>query len=369
MKSVYNISIVDDILLESISDNNSFYEFSNTLNELNSIVNFDFYLFEKVKDTTPNLKSFAKGVKKNTLDTTKDVAVAYGNITSANSNLIKASWDIVMRLVNLISRTLGYVINKITDIPRFILRTADRVMDIPGEVKAKIKGNITLHITASDIEMIYNKLLMNRIREYITLASGLSKGEFWSTFTKKRVSEKSEKSNILFGTNDMELCRKMDKVYEHFKNTEFTPTIVTIKDDSVANVYFGNSKSINFTDNYGKNHECNYYEALNIMIKDLELMKDELKDVHVAIGDKLRLTEANQNYNKLDGHSKYRLNTTLNQITKVVAIIGNFIKYITEDLSTLNNSINKILNKNSNAGKINAKSAANKSSDKVNTKL
>ena len=59
------------------------------------------------------------------------------------------------------------IINKITNIPKFILKTADRAAAIPGEVKAKIKGNITLYIRANDIEVLYNNLLNLLIYLYL----------------------------------------------------------------------------------------------------------------------------------------------------------------------------------------------------------
>lgn len=368
MNSIGNITIVDDILLESIVNNREFYEFSNVMSELSIATDNQFYL-EDVKDTTPDLRKFGTTIKKNTWDTTKDVANAYGNVVDANANVIKSSWDIVARSINLISRALGYVINKISNIPKFILRVADRAADIPGELKAKIKGNITLHITAKDIEHIYNHLLINRLTEYITLASELSKGDFWSTITNKRTSNVSDKGHILIGTNDMKTCRKMDAVYEHLSNIEFKPSIVQMNDMATVNIYFGDAKSIIFTDNYGKKHECNYYEALSKLIKDLESKKDDLKNVQTEVGDKLRRTEANQNYNKLDGHAKHRLGITISQITKVTSIIGNFVKYVLIDINTINSSVDKILNNTSNIPKVNGKHAANTPVTKINTKL
>ena len=366
MKSICDLTIVDDILLESIVTNNEFYEFSRVMSELTSFTDTESYL-EAVKDTTPNLRTFGSTIKKNTWDTTKDVANAYGNVVDANANVIKASWDIVMRSVNLISRALGYVINKISNVPKFILKVADRAMDIPGEVRSKIKGNITLHITAKDIETIYNQLLMSRLTEYITLASGLSKGDFWSTMFHKRID--TNKANLVFGENDMKLCREMDKVYDHLRNTEFKPTIIEMKDDATVNLYFGNSKSIKFTDNYGKRHECNYYEALNIMMKDIENKKKELQDVQSAVGDKLRRTEANQNYNRLDGHAKHRLGVTLAQITKVITITGNFVKFVLMDINTINQSVNKILEKSNHSAIVDGKKATDTPAAKINAKL
>jgi hypothetical protein len=94
-----------------------------------------------------------------------------------------------------------------------------------------------------------------------------------------------------------------------------------------------------------------------------------LKNVQSEVGDKLRRTEANQNYNKLDGHAKHRLGVTISQITKVVTITGNFVKYVMTDLNTINSSIDKILGTSSSTSNISGKKAANTPVSKVNTKL
>ena len=123
-----------------------------------------------------------------------------------------------------------------------------------------------------------------------------------------------------------------------------------MNDPTTVDLYFGHSgpdntlhKSIKFTDLYGKRHECDYAEALTILIKDLDSKKDEMNTIQKEIGEKMRKTESNQNYNKLNGNSKHRINITLNQISKVSTIIGNMVKYITIDLDTFNKTFNKIL--------------------------
>ena len=376
MKSICSLNIVDNILLETMVDNTEFREFSNIMTNLTSFTDSSLYL-EGVKDTTIGFNDMGKIAKKNTLDTTKDIAGAYTNVTDANANVIKSTWDIFMRAVQLISRALSYIINKISNIPKFILQVADRAMDIPAEVKGKIRGDITLYITANDVGNIYNKLMIRKLTEYMTLASELSKGEFFTTFFHRHHSPNHDKdksidkkiSTLVFGTNDMKLCRKMDDVYTHLQNMEFRPTVINMKDDSIVDVYFGNAKNIKFTDTYGKKHECSYYEALNILIKDLSDKKKELENIHSMVGDKLRTAETNQTYNKLSNADKYRLSTTINQITKVVTITGNFIKFILTDLNTINNSVDKILNKVSNLPKVDGKKAAETPATKVNTKI
>lgn len=380
MNAIYELNTVDNIITDNLSKEKEFYEFSAIMTQLTRITDYSPFM-EDVKDSTIGVGNFAAVAKKNTMDTTKDLAGAYGNITDANANVIKGTWDIFMRALQLVTRATSYIINKISRIPKFILRVGDRAMDLPSEVRSKIRGDITLYISADDIGNVYNKLLIARLTEYITLASGLSKGEFFSTFFNRHRSVEADKSkgvvknltdnakSLVIGQNDMKLCRKMDGVFEHLENMEFKPRVIKMNDESIVNIYFGNSKSINFTDNYGKKHESSYFDALNILIKDLESKKDELENIQKLVGDKLHSAEINQSYNKLGNPEKYRLQKTISQIAKVVTITGNFIKYAITDLNTINNSIDKILNKVSNIPKVDGKKATNTPADKVNAKV
>ena len=181
MKEIYDLSIVDEILSENLINSIEFYEFSNVLNELTLLTDNSIYI-EAVSDTTPNLRKWGADTKKNTIDTTKDVVNAYGNIVNANANLIKASWDIVMRSFNLMTRAIGFIINKVSNIPRFILKVADRAADLPNEIRRKISGDITLYITAKDIETIYNQkkqeLKKRKIRNFL-IGAGCVAGWFF----------------------------------------------------------------------------------------------------------------------------------------------------------------------------------------------
>lgn len=340
----YNINIIDNIVLDDITNTSEFIEFSNVMDELTYLTDMETYI-ESVKDETPDLKKFGRETKKNTIDTTKGIVNTYGKIVNANATLIKSSWDVVMRCLNLVVNATSFIITKISDIPKLMLKLGDKISNIPSDIMNKIKGNIKLYITAGDIENIYNKLLINRLVIYISLMSQLSQGEFWSTFMNKRQSKDKESGHKIFGVNDMKLCKRMDEIYEHLRNTEFTATTIEMNDISVVKIYFGNEKSIKFTDNYGRRHECSYIKALNVLLKDLEAKKDDIKNIHTDIGDKLKRTEANQAFNHLHKHDQYRITSTLSQISKVTTIVGNMIKYILIDIDTLNKSLDKILQK------------------------
>lgn len=341
-----NLTLVDDVLLKNMVTGKEFTEFSNAINELEILVGADIYT-EAVRDTSPSAKKFMGVVKKNTWDTTKDVGKVYGDIISGNANVMKATWDLVVKIIHTTVKVLKFILDKIASVPKLILKVGAKVSDISVELRSKISGNITLHITAGDIEMIYNKLFMRHLTSYINDASNLSKGEFWGTFMNKRKEVVNLGHNtVTVKENDIKTCKRMMSTFGHLQSTEFRPTIINLKDKNNVNIYFGADKLINFTDLYGKKHQLSYYEALNKIIEDLNAKKSELETIHSAIGDKLKQTELNQTYAKLGSHDKYLLNTTLSQIGKVSSIVGNFVKYIMSDLNTINGNIDKILGVN-----------------------
>lgn len=348
MNTSFSLTVVDDVILHNMVNSKEFKEFSNSLDYLDTLFS-ESLITEKVNDTTPNAGKFFGAVKKNTVDTTKDVVKVYGNVVSGNANVIKATWDLAVKSIGFISKVLKYVLNKVADVPKMILKLGAKISDLSLDLRAKISGNITLHVTAPDIELIYNHHLMRRLVAYVGYASSLSKGDFWSTLTHRRKAESDGKGvkdkihDLVVSENDIKTCKKMSAEFAHIKNTEFRRTIVDLRDKTNVNIYFGAEKMIKFTDIYGKKYEASYTEALSKIIEDLEAKRSEIETLHQAIGEKLHTTEVNQAYNHLSGHAKYILTNTILEISKVSGIIGNFIKYILLDISTINENLDKII--------------------------
>lgn len=342
MENMFEITVVDEVIASTLGKD--FKEFCESIDQLETLVNPEMYL-EAVEDATPNLRRTFKGVHKNTMDTTRDIYHAYGNVVDGNAKLIKSTWDLVMRSIQLITRIIGFILGKISAIPKGILKAAETIANIPETVLNKIKGNIQLYITADDLENLYNQTLIHRIDTFISTANSLSQGELWGTFLSRQAKVVGGK--VYASQNDIKACKQLEKIYEHIKYLEFTPTNIEMKDIKARNMYFGNSKSVKFTDLKGVKFQGTYYEALIKLTKDIESRREDLKKVHEALGQKYNQTQLNQTFGKLSRGDQYRITDTIRMMSKVVSIVGNITKYIMIDMQTITKSTDKMLKKNS----------------------
>lgn len=329
-----------DVTIGSDTTSKEFLEFCSDLDELGVITDHELY-FEKVEDKQLNLRNTLKAVNRNTKSTTVDVGAAYGNIVDGNSKLIKSVWDLTMRAINLSTRIIGFILGKLAHIPKAILIIGNKVGDIPSDIRNKIRGNIKLYITVNDIQNLYNKQLFKKVDTFMSLAVTLSQGETWGTFFNKR------KSNgvLKMKENDMKTCRAMDKLYEEIKLLEFQPSTIEMQHKDTVNMYFGDAKSVKFVDLHGATHDSTYYEALTILMKDIEGMQGSLKKIQSDIGSKYSETQMNSSFSKLDFNAQNRISSTIQMMAKIINVIGNIVRYVKIDMKSIESATETLLKK------------------------
>lgn len=341
MNDVMNIFSLDEaeVFVASNIESKDFKEFCESLNELDSFTDISLYL-EEVEDREMTIKNAFKGTLKNTADTTIDMGSAYGNVVSGNAKLIKSTWDLMMRAVGLFTRVIGFILSKISYIPRAILNVGNKVADLPSDIKNKIQGNIKLYITVNDIDNMYNKMIINEISTFISLSKRLSEGEFWGTTFNKR---KSDNKIIKMGENDIKICKNMSEKYNKLKMIEFTQTTIQMNYDKSRETYFGSTSVINFTDLHGKKHNCSYYEALIQLIEDIKSLEGDLKAVRNSVSDKYTLTQMNQSFSNLNWNHQRQISSTIQMMSKIFTITGNIIRYILIDINTIEKEADVLL--------------------------
>lgn len=337
-----NTITLDDIEATIGLDTSShaFKEFCSDLDELGLITDCELY-DEKVKSVDQSLRRFGKDVRRNTVSTTLDVGKAYGNIVDSNASVIKSIWDLMMRALHLSVRAISFVLRKISYIPYAIIRLGDKIADIPSDVRNKIRGNIKLYITVADIHSLYNNQLLVKLETLIALATRLSTGDMWGTF----ISRRDSSQKIIFGENDMKTCKEMLKIYEQIKMLEFTPSTIEMKDEATVNVYFGTAQAVEFTDLHGKKHKSTYYEALTVLLDDIDKQKKNMETIQKSIGEKYTQTQANTNFSKLHYTQQALIKDTINMMSKSISVVGNIIRYVNIDIETLNNATDALLKK------------------------
>jgi hypothetical protein len=340
MNNLFDLNLVDEIIMDQMCESESFKEFSYNLDLLDQL--YAEPLVEEVIDYGSTVKRRVSNTIKNTKETTRDVAKAYSSITDANAGLLKNTWNLLMSAVNLIVRIASFIVKQLSNIPLIVMKVLNKVMDIPGDIRAKIRGNIKLYITANDIENLYNKSLLIRIEQFIAYARKLSQGDTWhKVFAISKVTTPDGKS-IEVNPSDIRICKEMNKLYQGMASLRFNETEIDMKNTNNVNTYFGDDKSIKFAYK-GKQYECNYYTAVKGLMDNLNTYKQGIQAIQSSIDTKLNLTYDNSNYARLNVNQQGIINNAVQQISKVIAIIGNIIKYVMQDMKTIESSVDKVL--------------------------
>lgn len=324
--------------LDMLSDtlfSESFDIFCENIDELNRLLGQQPFS-EKVVNHNKTLKKSASEIYHNTIDTTGNIVGAYNNITDANASVIKSFWDVLMRAIQLATKLIRFISEKVAHLPKFISNTARKVLRIAPNIKNKISGDISLYISAEDIGSLYNSDLFNMIDQFLTLASTLAKGDFWGSMLHKRKDDTAGKKN------DMKICRQMQVIYEKLQRVEFHQTTISMKDKRNVDIYFGDSKSITFKDLSRNEYNCTYYEALLKLMEDINAQQDKLREVDKALGEKYDRTKANQSFGSLNLGAQRMVVDSLQQTAKVITVLANVVKCVMSDIKSIENSIEVI---------------------------
>lgn len=334
-----SMNLVDNIIASTFIETTAFAEFCNDLDQLKIFTDTEFYL-ESVEHKNTGIKRSASNIINNTAKTTKDVGSIYGNVTNAGGSIMKGGWDVFAASLKLITKIISFLASKVSKIPKMVANLIDKIGEIPADIRNKIRGNIKLYITINDIQDLYSQSLMNQLMTFITLSKTMSEGELWGTFFNKR----SSNGIINVGINDVKISKEMKKIYNYISRLEFKPSVIEMKDSSVVDAYFGNSKSVKFIDNKER-IECTYYEAISKLIKDIQNKRDELEAIRIKISDKIATTHANQQYVQMGANAQRHITESVQMVAKLIEILGNMVRYIAIDIKTIEDTTNKLLSK------------------------
>lgn len=346
MKNI-NLDVIDPLILNSVINSNEFKEFCNSLDELYLLTSNDLIL-EAVTGKGESKIRKINNIISNTKQTTKQVANVYDDITDSKAGLIKSTWDLVIKSIHLITKITGFIYKWIEKILKAINKGAIKINEIPENVRNKIKGNISLYISAEDIADLYNKDLILHISNFIELVTQLSKGDMWTTFFKgKRKqtvtnSENNFVARIITSNTDMKLCNEIDDELKRIKNLGFTKTTIEMSSQSVVDLYFGNNTAISFVDLHGKKHESTYIEALYDLSKELSIFVKPLENLQKDLGNKFSETQANGTFANLSHGQQKLVTNTIQNLSVGINVIGVILKYIMADINTMNKTIDKI---------------------------
>lgn len=360
MIDIFTFDTIERLLLDEIVGSSEFKEMCQLLDDYEEYQLMEMILTETVHDPKSTAGKVKGQIAKNTVDTTRTVAGLYNDTTTAGGKLYKSVFDLMMSGVKLITKIIIWMIDKGIKIPQTITKVTNRVSAIPSDIKVKIRGDIKLYITANDVAVI-NESVVNRIDEFIADLRLLMKGDMWTSFfhRKRYVKSSPRKDNvdgsvernipeIIFGKNDMQICRRMDATFKKIKIITFEQATINMSDKRNVELYFGTEilltiRVYNRETKTFKEVKQSYYQAIRSLALTLEDYTNTLKELKEDLNNKFGDSKFEDEWAKISANQRSRIQKTINDVTKTVALLGNIQRYILIDMKTISDSVMKIM--------------------------
>lgn len=341
------LNAVDNVLMKHVSENPDYIEFCESLSILRAMTSTTEYMSEAIENSGSK-SSIGRQIGKvasNTAQTTKDVATLWGITTDTGGAGIKSIWDLAFRLIKIAAKVLAWIVNKAIAIPNMISAAIDVVTKIPKEIKLKIRGDIKLNVTVSDVQSMIDTMCLTHLKNFLMYATELSKGEMWTTIFHK--GDSTTAKSVLDGllgnsTSDMKIINKMKKEYKYFNNLRINPTVVNMNDQNTVECYFGQG-TINFKDIHGHDYKETYYMSLKRILSWISEDQNDLNTLYVELGTKLQKSQQNSTFGKLNNVQQKQVLNVLQMMSDVVKIIGDIMKAVITDMNTIQKTTKQIL--------------------------
>ena len=272
---------------------------------------------------------------------------AYDAVTDAGGLVLKTWWNVKTTIWQFILKALTFIAKGISKIPIFINNVINKIEKLPETIRSLARGDIQLYITVSDISLLYNKLLINNILTYISNMEKLIQGATWKNIWQRAnisptraVDNKSLVDLLRFAPVDTSCMKKMTECYNKINQIGFNKTTIRMDSDENKNIYFGDLKVVRI-----KGKELSYFEALKELYADLGKHQNELKVVQQSFSIKVDELESQNKIKNMKNEDQKALMNVFSQSSKVVSLIGNLTRYIYTDLTTVNKSVEVMMNK------------------------
>lgn len=322
----------------------NFDVFNEDLNSLYEYVDAELVL-ERMEDSKQTLAGKIRSIEgplKSTRDTTKDVVKAYGTVTDAGGTFLKSVWDLVMKAVHLAAKVIKYVLGNLAKVPKAIADVAKAFVNIPSEIKRKVRGDIHLYITVDDLNNLH-KIIIPQIDSFLENSYEMSKGDAWGTFFHRRGIGEGTITKFILTENDMKYYKKMRAAYNRIQMINFSKSLVKISDQNVIDIYFSDAKSITYKNADRGDVQSTYYDALIEVFEIFRYQKDYMTGLSQDFNQKLDITKMNQTFQKVSESTQRNIADAIQMNAKIINIIGNLMRYTISDMDTLRGVANKLL--------------------------
>lgn len=320
----------------SSEDFKEFCSAIDTIKEYNE--SMELYL-EAVDDPKVTRRTGLKEGLKNTGDLAKLTGQAIGGVVDAKAGVYNATATLVGKVFAKSAKIFYWMMGKVSKTINNITDLGSKVGNIPESIISKIRGDIQLYITVGDLEGIYNTSIIKRLDDFITVMDAFTRGEVWGMIFKKFLVPNDYK----LSKTDDKYCKDLNKLYNELAKIKFNPTTVDMSNPKNKEKYFSTKGNIHFTDLRGNSHDSNYYDALKTLVTDLTSRKKEIENLEKAFGEKMNRSHMEQAWAKLSNSDRDQVTKALKNCMGVVTVIGDMLKYVTTDINTMNDTVDKII--------------------------
>ena len=339
------ISLLDEPIDPESNIMSNFQEFCEDLDIMRSYINTDFYL-EDVK-LDPN----KKGVKRRVGDVVntataplKDGAQVYGNVTDAGGEVIRKTYDASFSIINLATKIIRWILKYLAKIPAFIAKVFKSIARIPDAIIDKIRGDISLYVTAEDLPLFYQRIFP-QIDTFIMASKEMASGFSWSNMKLKDPSRRNANADVGYHLIKPNNYKKMELAHRSISKIKVEKRTINMRDKDTVKTYFGNKQSISFPDVEGQVRNYNYLGALIALTQNMQSWNEPLEEVRRMLADKFNSAGGRESFTKLSKGEMEDVHESMQMVAEVIRIVGDFIKYIIKDTNTIKGNVEKIKRK------------------------
>ena len=329
--------LMNEFVLESfdVFESDAFKEFCYDISTLEKYRESTEWILEAVDDPKLRKGKFLHNTVSNTIEIGGKTAKAVGGVVDAKADVYHTAASIVLDICGSLVKLYKFIMGRLNDILEGSRRLAKRVAKIPADVAATIRGDIQLYITATDLQTMYNNLVINRVDTYISTLSLLTKGDTWGTIFKPNEVNKEIKLN----SDDIANCKKMKSLYMDLRKVTFTKSIVRMDNAINRTLYFSNEPQIAFKDLHGKEHKASYYDLLNQLMADIGNQRSNIETLQSAFGTKLSESQVSGQWAMMSAKDQETIMEAMRNTSQVTNLLANIIKYVVVDMKTASNAI------------------------------
>ena len=248
----------------------------------------------------------------------RGTAEAYGATTDAGGNVLYHSVNLGTKIMVLLSKVLAFILNLISKIPEFLTKIVDFITKWTKRGYMKLTGKIGMYITYEDLNY-FQKNIKQNIEDYIKAASTFGQDtKQWNMKSNINVIGKIASGQ---GSSDLNSYKNMKSRYLMLKTVKFKETILDFKDPRIQQTYFSSDSA--------------YFNLINEIMGWLGEYKEQMKQIEETMKDRIRDSQFEGNYNELQLSQKTKIQLAVKWTAGVYKLIAEFMKYVMQDLKTI----------------------------------